>query len=320
MPHQPYTVTLPEWEGPLDLLLHVIRSHELDILDIPIAFVTEQYLKYLDLMESLNLDVAAEYLEMAATLAYIKSRTLLPKPAPEDDEPEDEGDPREELIRRLLEYQRYKEAAQQLGSRAVLGRDTFTAAHPPEDPGDEPLIELGVFELVDAFRRILDRTKPDLAHEVTTERITVSERIGEVMDLLRAGELIPFDFLLGDEPTRIRLVVTLLALLEMTRLRMIRIFQAPGGGQIYASLRGTEQGLSRLGLEWPGAVPPRAARDRLRGRRPLPRPRTLQLLSRWARLPGRRGRTRQRCRLRNVTSSKRPGSRRTILRRSARRR
>lgn len=288
MSNQAYTVTLPEWEGPLDLLLHVIRTHELNILDIPVAFVTAQYLEYLDLMRTLNLDVAAEYLEMAATLLYIKSRTLLPQAPEEDDLPEDEGDPREDLIRRLLEYQRYRDGAEQLGARPLLGRDTFTASHAPEDPGEEPLVELGLFELVDAFRHLLDRTKAGLAHEVTAERITVSERIGEIVELLAPGELVPFDLLLGDAFSKMKLVVTLLALLEMTRLRMTRLLQHRSDGQIYIGLRGAgdvgEGSSLDAGRPSPGAWPG----DDLRTRRRSRTPRTLQILRRGGRLASRR--------------------------------
>ena len=190
------SVSLPEWEGPLDLLLHVIRAHKLSVLDIPIAFVTEQYLGYLEAMRSLNLDVAAEYLEMAAILMHIKSRSLLPEPPDEEEDQEDEeqADPREELVRRLLEYQRYKDAAEKLAAQPLLGRDTFP--HPRlqlelDDQEPAPLAELGLFDLAEAFRRILARTKVPFAHEVTVERITISERIGEITEVLRPGALTP---------------------------------------------------------------------------------------------------------------------------------
>lgn len=241
MNEQAYTVTLPDWEGPLDLLLHVIKAHELDILDIPISFVTEQYLAHIETMRDLNLDVAAEYLEMAATLALIKSRMMLPQAAADDEElPEDEADPREELVRRLLQYQRYRDAAEKLASRPFLGRDTFGPA-PVEDEApaeDGGLAELGIFDLLEAFRGVLERTKVDLSHEITAERVSVSARIAELVEILRPGELVPFERLLEGQVTRIDLVVTFLAILEMTKLRMTRLFQAPGGGQIYVTLAG----------------------------------------------------------------------------------
>lgn len=287
---QTLSVTLPDWEGPLDLLLHVIRTHKLDILNIPIAFVTEQYLAYLDTMRDLNLDIAAEYLEMAATLVHIKSRTMLPQ-APEEEEEEaaeDEGDPREELIRRLLEYQRYKDAAQRLGQQPLLGRDTFLRA--PVDPlpegddeNDEILIELGLFDLADAFRSILDRTKSGLTHDVTFERMTIAERIGEIASLVPPGVLTPFYKLFSGYPSRFDVVLTLLALLEMTRLRMTRLFQSRTGGQLYVKfgatpprVRAVLRGGRARGRGWKD----RCRRSRTRpGRIPRP-PRTLLLLRR----------------------------------------
>jgi segregation and condensation protein A len=281
---QTLSVTLPDWEGPLDLLLHVIRAHKLDILDIPIAFVTEQYLAYLDAMRDLNLDIAAEYLEMAATLLHIKSRMLLPDPPEVGDElPAEEPDPREDLIRRLLEYQRYKDAAAALAGRPMLGRDTFAPAGEPDpSAGDEPLVELGVFDLLEAFRSILERTKVPLAHDVTTERLSVSERIGELADLLRPGEMVPFDRLFEGRASPLEIVVTFLALLEMTKLRMTRLFQAGKGGQIYVSIASGAHGTRIDGLSAPA---PRGREggtwQRRTGRRPRRErrvPRTLQLL------------------------------------------
>lgn len=244
MEYRPLAVTLPDWEGPLDLLLHVIRTHKLDILNIPIAFVAEQYLNYLDTMRQLNLDVAAEYLEMAATLAHIKSRMMLPDPPEEEEEAEDsELDPRGELVRRLLEYQRYKDAAQRLAGTPQLGRDTFISMNIPDFPEENqgpPLIELGLFDLAEAFRRILERTKVNFVHEVTVEKITISERISEISEILRVGSLTPFDELFQGEASRFDLVITLLALLEMTKLRMTRIFQASAEGPIYVTLSGSQ--------------------------------------------------------------------------------
>jgi segregation and condensation protein A len=280
MNQAPYTVSLPEWEGPLDLLLHVIRTHELDILDIPIAFVTEQYLKYLDVMQTLNLDVAAEYLEMAATLAYIKSRMMLPEPPrQEDEEPVEEIDPREELVRRLLEYQRYKEAASQLGERPLLGRDTFPSGFEasPEE-GEEQLVELGVFDLLEAFREILDRTKAEITHDITPERMSVSERIGELSDVLHPGEMVPFERLFEGRASRFMIVVTFLALLEMTRLRMTRLFQANRGGQIYVALSETRSLEEAVAMS-PAARGREGARWQMgRGQRGRRSPRTLRLL------------------------------------------
>src|SRR3954454_21853939 len=159
-----YSVTLPSFEGPLDLLLHLCQKHELDILDIPISFVTEKYLEYLAVMQLMNLDVASEYLLMAATLAHIKSKMLLPAPPPgqEDEVLEDEEDPREALIKRLLEYQKYKQAAADLQARGVAGRDIFTrgvAIDEAVHTGLAPLADVPLYSLVEAFQAVLSKTK-----------------------------------------------------------------------------------------------------------------------------------------------------------------
>jgi segregation and condensation protein A len=223
-----FRVQLPAFEGPLDLLLHLIKKHELDILDLPVAFVTERYLEYLRIMQDLDLDMASEYLLMAATLAHIKSKLLLPR-APEDQQDgdeEDQQDPRLELIRRLLEYQKYKQAAEHLGARSVAGRDVFARGSSVEDlQGPAPLAEIGLFKLLDAFQSILDRAQDRLALEVTAERITIQERITQITDFLRDRRACTFDDLFQGAVTRYEIVVTFLALLEMTKLRVTRIYQ-----------------------------------------------------------------------------------------------
>jgi segregation and condensation protein A len=165
-----YRVVLPIFEGPLDLLLHLVKKHELDILDIPIAFITEKYVAYIKLLDELNIDVAAEYLLMAATLVHIKSRMLLPNaPADESDESMDDADvdPRAELVRRLLEYQKYKLAAEQLGSRPVLGRDVFPRGSSEEVASGQPGLEaVSMFRLLDAFQAVLERTQKTKDHEI----------------------------------------------------------------------------------------------------------------------------------------------------------
>ena len=239
-----YSVKLSVFEGPLDLLLHLIRHNEVDITDIPIARIAEQYLDTIELMQELNLDVAAEYLVMAATLALIKSRMLLPDESQEDEE----GiDPRAELVQRLLEYQRFKEAAEALSRRRLLGRDVFSVIGPgPErTPESEREIEVGLFELVAAFRDVLDNTQAtDLKHEVETEHVTVRDRMMVVMDLLEANESIEFMriFETGEgasRPSRAILVVTFLAVLELARLSALRIYQG-------LSERGTPEGPIRM--------------------------------------------------------------------------
>lgn len=234
-----YSVTLPSFEGPLDLLLHLCQKHELDILDIPIGFVTEKYLEYLAVMQLLDLDLASEYLVMAATLAHIKSKSLLPAPPPgqEDDAlAEDEEDPREALIRRLLEYQKYKQAAAELASRGVAGRDIFFRGMKIEDAvhtGLPPLAQVPLFSLVEAFQGVLAKSKVKISHDIVHERITLTDRINELVDVLRARRRLAFEELFTGLTTRFDLVITFLALLEMTKLRMTRLVQSEPMSPIY---------------------------------------------------------------------------------------
>jgi segregation and condensation protein A len=223
-----FRVELPTFAGPLDLLLHLIKKHELEILDLPVAFITERYLEYLRVMQELDLELAGEYLLMAATLAHIKSKLLLP-PAPGDqqgDEDGEEQDPRLELIRRLLEYQKYKQAGEHLGDRSVAGRDVFSRGLSMADlQGPAPLAEVGLFKLLDAFQSILERAKDRQALEVTAERITIQERMAQITDLLRERRSCTFEELFATDITRYEIVVTFLALLEMTKLRVTRLYQ-----------------------------------------------------------------------------------------------
>jgi segregation and condensation protein A len=265
-----FRIQLPAFEGPLDLLLHLCKKHELDILDLPISFVTERYLEYLKLMENLDLDVAAEYLLMAATLAHIKSKMLLPRtPAEQQDDGElgEVVDPRADLIRRLLEYQKYKNAAETLGARAISGRDVFprgsTAA---EAEGPAPLADIGMFKLLDAFEAILKRTKDRAAFEVTSERISIQERMTQITDLLRERGSCTFEDLFAADSTRYEVVITFLALLEMTKMRLTRIYQAEYGAAIHvqhalldASAPTIPPERERAGEGEPAAVEPVAA-------------------------------------------------------------
>jgi len=225
----PYAVRLPVFEGPLDLLLHLIRVNEVEITDIPIAQVAEQYLEYLDLLRELDLDVAGEYLLMAATLAWIKSRMLLPP----DGAAEEEGlDPRAELVARLLEYQRFKEAAEQLGDRPLEGRDVFRAVAPgPEAPPEgERELEVSLFDLVEAYRRAL-RAAPQSGapHSVEVETVTVRERMIAVMEALGIGGSLDLDAILGrpggEAPSREIVVATFLAVLELCRIAAVYLYQ-----------------------------------------------------------------------------------------------
>lgn len=223
-----YQVVLPTFEGPLDLLLHLIEQHELDIRDIPIAFVAKKYVEYIVLMEELNIDIASEYLVMAATLTHIKSKMLLPVPPADQEDDEEEGlDPRAELVRRLLEYQKYKRAAEQLGGGDVLGRDVFVRGLPaPNVEGPAPLAGLSLFKLLDAFQSVLGRANQKIDHQIDLERFSITDRINQLVDLLQIHKKLSFEQLFEGATSRGDLIVTFLALLEMTRLRMTRLEQA----------------------------------------------------------------------------------------------
>jgi segregation and condensation protein A len=239
----PYRVQLPTFEGPLDLLLHLIQQHELDIMDIPIAFVTERYLAFVTLMQELNIDLASEYLVMAATLTHIKSKMLLPS-VPEDQEDgelEPEEDPRLELVRRLLEYQKYKEVAAELGDRSLLGRDVFERGVAiPTTEGQAPLAPVNLFKLLEAFQAVIDRAEIRTDHEVQLERFSITERISELSDVLSKRPRLRFEELFEGARTRGALIITFLALLEMTRLRMTRLMQAGPMEPILIELAVTE--------------------------------------------------------------------------------
>lgn len=220
-----YTFRLEGFEGPLDLLLHLIQKNELDIFNIPIALVTEQYLEYLKLMKVLNLDVAGEYLLMASTLLHIKSKMLLPKSLEGEEE---EEDPRAELARRLLEYQRYKEAAGELEKRPMLDRDVFIRLMAPEleEVPEEESIEVNLFELLEAFRQVLERVRADTVHEVILEHLSVEDKIQEILTLLeRENRSVVFHRLFPEQASRRVVVITLLAILELVKMKRIRIFQ-----------------------------------------------------------------------------------------------
>lgn len=225
-----YTLSLPNFEGPLDLLLHLCQKHELNILDIPIAFITEKYLEYLAVMSLMNLDVASEYLVMAATLAHIKSKMLLPEPpkGQDDDGALEELDPREALIKRLLEYQKYKLAGGNLSGRGILGRDVFLRGSPTEEavPSEmAPLAEVPLFNLVEAFQQLLSKSKVKLSHDVVTDRISLADRIRELTELLVEKRRVLFEELFDGLVTKFDLVITFLGLLEMTKLRLSRLYQ-----------------------------------------------------------------------------------------------
>ncbi len=227
-----YQIKLEVFEGPLDLLLHLIRKHEVNIYDIPISLITRQYLDYIDLMKELNLEIAGEFLLMAATLIHIKSKMLLPQEEAIAEE-EEEEDPRAELVRRLLEYKRFKEAAEDLGKREDTWRDVFYHPHDVAGEGEEEegILEVGLFDLIDAFREMIQRIPDKVSLEIVPEELTVRGRMTTIIDRLEmAGtEGLTLWALLDKDTTRRLIVVTFLALLELARLRLIKLLQVEGG-------------------------------------------------------------------------------------------
>ncbi|HEX5213891.1 MAG TPA: segregation/condensation protein A [Vicinamibacterales bacterium] len=231
-----YPVRLQNFEGPLDLLLHLIKKHELDIYDIPIALVTQQYLDYLDLMDELDLDleVVGEFLVMAATLIHIKSRMLLPRPDPTQEDPGE--DPREALVRRLLEHQRFKAAAELLHEKEIQrsaqwGRpDGRVADVVGEAP--EPEVEVDLFSLMAAFRQVLERARQRPRVLLPPEQMSIEDRIEQLLARLSETKACGFEELFADVQTRSGMVVTFLALLEMIRLKVVRVFQQANFGPI----------------------------------------------------------------------------------------
>ena len=224
-----YKVNLDIFEGPLDLLLYLIKKNEVDIYDIPIAVITEQYLQYLDLMKVLNLDIVGEFLVMSATLIKIKSKMLLP-PSEDDDEEEEGIDPRAELMEHLLEYQRYKEAALRLKNRELLEKDLFVRGQGEEQTTEvdeeNRVIDVSLFDLVDALKKVIERKDlSDDLMEVTVEKISVKDKMVEVLQKLKETQHIIFQSLFDDLSTRYEIIVTFLAILELMKLRAVKVFQ-----------------------------------------------------------------------------------------------
>lgn len=231
----PYDIKIDNFEGPLDLLLHLIRKSEMDIYDIPIAEITAQYLTTIDAMKSLNLDIAGEFLLMAATLVHIKSRLLLPQSEDEVSE-DDEEDPRAELVRRLLEYQKYKEAATELDSRQLLGRDVFARQFPSPELATQEEDEfhaIGLYDLMEALRGLIRNIPEASYHDVTFEQLSVTDRINQILSLLAGKENLPFDGLFTPSSSRHEIVVSFLAMLELVKLRMVRLLQNTRFGTIW---------------------------------------------------------------------------------------
>jgi segregation and condensation protein A len=218
-----YKVKLDVFEGPMDLLVYLIRKAKVDIYDIPIALVTDQFLEYLEWMKSMSIDFAGDFLLMAATLTQIKSKMLLPS-----HEEEEEEDPRMEIVRPLTEYLQIKLAAEELMDRSLLGEDTFSRSNDKEDipvNQNEELINVGLFELIDAFQTILNNITPEHKVYLSADRISVKDRMNEIVSLLEQKGSIVFEELFAENYDKSTVIVTFLAILEMTKMNLIRIVQ-----------------------------------------------------------------------------------------------
>ncbi len=230
-----YEVKLEVFEGPLDLLLHLIKKNEINIYDIPIALITQHYLEYIDLMKTLNLEIAGEFLVMAATLVQIKSKMLLPPD--ETAEEEEVEDPRLELMRRLLEYQRYKEAAEEMEKRETLWRDVFSRTERPqfedeEETAEPVLLDVNLFDLINAFKKVLEKAPKEEPLELEQDNISIKDKMATITERLEGVESLTFDSLFDGEKNRASLIATFLALLELIRLRLVRIQQLEEFGVI----------------------------------------------------------------------------------------
>jgi len=244
-PGDAFRVALPNFDGPLDLLLHLIREHRLDIFDIPIALITEKYLESLERMKEINLDIAGEFLVMASTLAHIKSRLLLPRQDVVDQveaAQEEQNDPRAELVLRLLEYQKYRDAAETLAKQDILDRDVFprrVSSDPVPIPDDEVgLMEMSIYKLIEALDRVIRNAVPAPQHEVVRERVSLSEAIQRIAQKVRASGQVGFFSLFEGQRMRQQIVITFLAMLEMAKMRLIRIFQGEGDNDILIAPKG----------------------------------------------------------------------------------
>ena len=234
----PTYIKLDAFEGPLDLLLHLIKKNEVDIYDIPIVVIADQYLKYTKFMNDIDLDRAGEFLILAATLLQIKSKMLLPS-TEEDKEinggGEEQEDPRSELLNRLLEYQRYKDAALELDQREILGRNVFLRGLSHEEPPpskENNFKEATLFDLIEAFRKITLAINSDRFVEIKRENVDLGVKMKEIMDKLKAKDNIVFQSLFRVSSQREDIVITFLAILELIRLKMIKVYQVTANGII----------------------------------------------------------------------------------------
>ncbi len=238
-----YRVRLDVFEGPLDLLLHLVKKNEVDLSDLPVATITDQYIAYIDLLQQLDLDRAGEYLVMAATLLHLKSRLLLPSEEVVDEESGE--DPRAELARQLLEYQRFREAAEMLDRKSMLGRDVFTRVPLRNEAIDgqdvvrdvmDEVYDVSLGDLLDALQEVLKNAAPGIAHQVLLEQVSLRERVHLVLDLLRERTQVAFTDLFSTDMSRLQILVTFLAALELVRTRIIDIDQDERFGPIMLTL------------------------------------------------------------------------------------
>jgi segregation and condensation protein A len=225
-----YNIKIPVFEGPFDLLLHLIKDAKIDIYDIPIALITSQYLHYIEMMKELNLEIAGDFLVMASTLIHIKSRMLLP---PDEDTPPDEQeDPRLELVQKLLEYQAFKEAASTLREKEEEWKRVFSK-EPVTDDGEELyLVDVNLFDLMGAFKKLLETVSPDIV-TITKETLTVKDRMSVIMEMIEGLEAMRFEEIFKGSVTRIQLIITFVALLELIRLGLVTAYQEKEFGNIW---------------------------------------------------------------------------------------
>ncbi len=226
-------IKIPVFEGPFDLLLHLIRENKLDIYDIPISVITSQYLEYIEIMKELNLEIAGDFLVMAATLIQIKSRMLLPPD--EEAAAEEQEDPRLDLVQRLLDYQKYKGAASDLRTKEEEWMRIFhkePLAEEGEEEGELYLFDLSLFDLLDAFKKILDKAPPEIV-SITRETLTVKDKMSMVMEILEGKEAVRFEDLFRDGISRVQLIITFVSLLELIRLGLARVYQEKQFGNIW---------------------------------------------------------------------------------------
>jgi len=228
-----YNIKIPIFEGPFDLLLHLIKENKIDIYDIPIALITTQYLQYLEIMKELNLEIAGEFLVMAATLIHIKSKMLLP----EDEclSTEEVVDPRSELVQQLIEYQRYKDAALELKRREEEWIKVFrkdSSLNIDEESGELYLFDISFFDLLKAFQKILDKSPTEIA-TITKEILSIKDRMSFILEIIDDKEVVRFEDIFIDGISRLKIIVTFMALLELIRIGAVKVYQERLFGNIW---------------------------------------------------------------------------------------